>query len=375
MIITSLIYAAVSLCIIIAMIVIVFKRQYELASSAVYFMLGILFGIAGWIIGDMFQIIFSKPGNEVVVLVFSVIATISSMLAMGSTVLFARVLSARRTLNSKTVVVGSILFGATVFLTLTAGYPNTVDNFISYTVNSTDYATLDFIVTEAHFIWIICDAAMVLYAGGTLVWYLSRQYRFVEEKHKKILAFMIAGTIIAFIVSAVLYSLYAFAKIKATLHLELVSASIGAAMIGIGMIVGGKRALYGSSRVYSVHVFSKSGLSIYAGLFEGKYDVNEHLISGVATAISNFAGQLIGKDVVPREIDLGDYSLMLEEKGEYIGFIICEFPSVMIRQGLKNIMKNFDPEMSIDDISEFVDDYLPYGKPNVMDLFEDFDSQ
>ncbi len=373
MIITSLIYSAISLCIIIAMIVIVFIRQYELASSAVYFMLGILFGIAGWIIGDMLQIIFSKEGNEIVVLVFSAIATISSMLAMGSTVLFARVLSARRTLNSKTVVVGSILFGATVFLTLTAGYPNAADKFVSYTVLPYD-STLEFIKTEAHLIWVICDAAMVLFAGGSLVWYLSRQYRFVEDRHKKILAFMIAGTIIAFIVSAVLYSIFTITGIRATLHLELISASIGAAMIGIGMILGGKRALYGSSRVYSVHVFSNSGLSIYAGLFEGKYDVNEHLISGVATAISNFAGQLIGKDVVPREIDLGDYSLMLEEKGDFIGFIICEHPSVMIRQGLKNIMKNFDPNMSIEDISGFVDDFLPYGKPSVMDLFEDFDT-
>ena len=141
------------------------------------------------------------------------------------------------------------------------------------------------------------------------------------------------------------------------------------------MILGGKRALYGSSRVYSVHIFDNSGLSIFAGLFEGKYDVNEHLISGVATAISNFAGQLIGKDVVPREIDLDEYSLMLEEKDDYIGFIICEHPSVMIRQGLKNIMKNFDPTMNIDEISEFVDDFLPYGKPTVMDLFEDFDTQ
>lgn len=375
MIITSIIYAAISLCIIIAMIVIVFIKQYELASSAVYFMLGILFGIAGWIIGDMFQIIFSKPGNEKIVLVFSAIATISSMFAMGSTVLFARVLSARRTLNSKTVVIGSILFGATVFLTLTAGYPNSATKYISYSVLPYGEGGLDFIKTEANIIWVITDAAMVLFAGGTMTWYLSRQYRFVEDKHKKILAFMIAGTIIAFIVSAILYSIFAITAEAVTLHLELISASIGAAMIGIGMILGGKRALYGSSRVYSVHIFDNSGLSIFAGLFEGKYDVNEHLISGVATAISNFAGQLIGKDVVPREIDLDEYSLMLEEKDDYIGFIICEHPSVMIRQGLKNIMKNFDPTMNIDEISEFVDDFLPYGKPTVMDLFEDFDTQ
>ena len=371
----SIIYAAVSFAIIVAMIAVVIWKQFELASSSVYFMLGILIGIAGWIIGDFLQIVLSKPGNESLVLIFSQIATISSMVAMVSTVLFARVLSARETLNSKTVAIAFTLFGAVLFMTLAGGYSDTTtDKLWTYTVLPYN-SELDFVVTTASLWWTIADAAMVLFAGGTLMWYLIRQRGFVEERHRKIITFMIVGTFFAFIASAIIYALYAINPIifKTTLHLELVTAAIGASMIGIGMIWGGKQVLYGSSRVYSVHIFDTGGLSLYAGLFAAEYDVNEHLISGVATAISNFAGQLVGKDVIPYEIELGDYALMLEQKDEYIGFIICEFPSAQVRAGLKNIMKDFKPDMGNEDISAIIDGYMPYGEPKVMDIFSEFD--
>ena len=374
MIIHSLVYALVSLVIIIAMIAVVIWKQFELASSSVYFMLGILVGIAGWIIGDMMQIILSKSGLEMWVLIFSQFATISSMVAMVSTVLFARVLSARETLNSKTVAVAFTIFGAVVFMTLAGGYPLEVGKLWTYTVQPYD-TTLDFTVTTASILWMIADGGMVLFAGGTLMWYLYRQKKFVEDRHKKIINFMMIGTFIAFIASAIIYSFYAINPIvfSAVLHLELITAAIGATMIGIGMIWGGKRVLYASSRVYSVHIFDTGGLSLYAGLFAAEYDVNEHLISGVATAISNFAGQLVGKDVIPYEIELGDYALMLEQKDEYIGFTICEFPSAQVRAGLKNIMDDFDPKMNNDEISDIIDRVMPYGKPRVMDIFEDFE--
>lgn len=374
MIIHSLVYAAISLTIIIAMIIVVIWKQFELASSSVYFMLGILVGIAGWIIGDMMQIILSQPGYEPWVLVFSQFATICNMVAMISTVLFARVLSARETLNSKAVAFAFAMFGAVVLMTLAGGYPHDNNQMWTYTVLEFN-PTLDFTVTSASIIWMIADGVMVLFAGGTLMWYLFRQRRFIEDRHKKIITFMMIGTFFAFIVSAIIYAFYAIAPeiFSIILHLELITAAIGASMIGIGMIWGGKQVLYGSSRVYSVHIFDEGGLSLYAGLLgAAEYDVNEHLISGVATAISNFTSQLVGKDIVPYEIELGDYAMMLEPKGEYIGFIICEFPSAQVRAGLKNIMNDFDPKMGNDEISSLIDGYMPYGKPRVMDIFEDF---
>ncbi len=378
MIVHSIIYAVISLVIIIAMIVVVIWKQFELAFSSVYFMLGILVGIAGWIIGDMMQIILSRPSTtdifEPWVLVFSQFATICNMVAMISTILFARVLSSRETLNSKTVAFGFALFGAVVLMTLAGGYPHTGNELWTYTVLEYNPA-LDFTVTTASILWMIADGVMVLFAGGTLMWYLYRQRRFIEDRHKKIITFMMIGTFFAFIVSMIIYAFYALAPeiFSSILHLELITAAVGASMIGIGMIWGGKQVLYGSSRVYSVHIFNEGGLSLYAGLLSAaEYDVNEHLISGVATAISNFTGQLVGKDIVPYEIELGDYALMLEQKEEFIGFIICEFPSAQVRAGLKNIMNDFNPKMGNDEISEIIDGYMPYGKPRVMDIFADF---
>ncbi|MCG3224587.1 MAG: hypothetical protein H7647_08990, partial [Candidatus Heimdallarchaeota archaeon] len=310
MIIHSLVYAAISLTIIIAMIIVVIWKQFELASSSVYFMLGILVGIAGWIIGDMMQIFLSIDTGtnytyEPWVLIFSQFATICNMVAMISTVLFARVLSARETLNSKAVAIAFTLIGAVVFMTLAGGFdPENGSRLWTYTVQPYD-ASLDFIVTTASLWWTIADASMVLFAGGIMMWYLYRQRRFVEDKHKKIITFMMVGTFFAFIASAIIYSFYAINPhvFSVVLHLELITAAIGAAMIGIGMIWGGKQVLYGSSRVYSVHIFDEGGLSLYAGLLgAAEYDVNEHLISGVATAISNFTSQLVGKDIVPYEI-------------------------------------------------------------------------
>jgi hypothetical protein len=368
----SLIYSSISLLIVIAVIVIVILKQVELASSAVYFMLGLLVGITGWIIGDMLQIILSKPGNEELVLIFSQFATICNMVAMISTVLFARALSAQETFFSKSVALAFTLFGGAVFITLTGAYTSdpTSQYLKAYTVLPYN-SELDFIVTSANMWWTIVQSAMVLYAGGILVWYLIRQRKFVKEKQKKIINFMIVGALIAFVVSAVIYVFYLIDPYtyKIMLHLELISAAIGAGMIGIGMIWGGKQVLYGSSKVFSLHIFETSGLSVYAGLFEGEYDVNEHLISGIATAISNFAGQLIGEDVIPHDIELGDYSLMLEQKGDYIALIICEFPTAQVRQSLQNLMQAFDPNYSVNEISELVDEYLPYGKPEIRDLY------
>ena len=285
MIVHSIVYAVISLVIIIAMVIVVIWKQFELASLSVYFMLGILVGIAGWIIGDMMQIILSRPSAtdiyEPWVLIFSQFATICNMVAMISTVLFARVLSSRETLNSKSVAFAFALFGAVVLMTLAGGYPHNDNQLWTYTVLEYNPA-LDFTVTTASVLWMVADGVLVLFAGGYLMWYLYRQRRFVEDRHKKIITFMMVGTFLAFIVSIIIYAFYAISPqiFSAILHLELITAAVGASMIGIGMIWGGKQVLYGSSRVYSVHIFDEGGLSLYAGLLgAAEYDVNEHLIS------------------------------------------------------------------------------------------------
>ncbi len=107
----------------------------------------------------------------------------------------------------------------------------------------------------------------------------------------------------------------------------------------------------------------KHGLNLYQGFFKTTHKINEHLVSGIATAIAAFATEIIGEEVFPREIDLGEYSLILDKPGKFAGFIACKFPSSQIHQGLKRVMANYQPEMGFDEVSKIIADYLPYGLP------------
>ncbi len=345
----SLIYAIVSMVILLIILALVVWKQITLKSSAVYYLIVLIITIIGWAFGDMMQIIYSAQDSREGVLFFSRFATISSMIAMLSTVLFARVLTARRTLNSLTVAIAFLLFGAVVALTLGSGYTvlDPIDD-------------VPFYKTEADFIWVILDALMVLYAGSLFLYYLIRQQKIVDKKFKGVLKLMMVGVIIAFFVSAGLYTIYAFFFVVETLHLEMVSAAIGAFLIGIAILKGGKEALYYSSRVYSLHIFTEDGIGVYAGVFQSGYLPDEQLISGVAAAISTFAAELIGQDVFPKEVDLGNYSLMLEKKGKYLCLVSSESPTAHLRENLKRIVEDFEESMSTKEISDLVERNISY---------------
>ena len=219
-------YSIFSLIVLFVLLIMIGKRQLELRCTAVYYLLIVILSIALWVVGDLLQIIYSDLGNKSAVLIFSRFATISSMVAMVSTILFARVLTARRTLNSITVVIAFIIFGGVVALTLSSAYrviepPKDVD----------------FYKTDADIIWVILDAMMVLYAGGVFLHYLFRQRKIVQNRYIPVINIMITGVIIAFFVSAILYAIYAVGFVVPLLHLELVSASIGAMIIGIAMLL------------------------------------------------------------------------------------------------------------------------------------------
>ena len=176
---------------------------------------------------------------------------------------------------------------------------------------------------------------------------------------------MIAGVIVAFYASILVYAIrFAFEGLqKAFLHSELITTSIGTALITVGMLIGGKTALYGSSQVISINIYNDFGLNLYQGFFKTPYKLNEHLISGVATAIATFASEIVGEEVFPREVDLGEYSLILDKRGKFTGFIACKYPTSHIYLGLKHVMANYNPDMDYNEISKLIDNYLPYGLP------------
>lgn len=336
-----------SLIILTMFLIVIIIKQLELRCTAVYFLIMIIVSIIGWIVGDMLQIIFSSLENKELVLLFSRIATISSMIAMISTVLFARVLTARQTLNSTIVIIAFMLFSAVVALTLSSSY-KVID----------PPKDVEFYKTEAELLWVIFDGVLVIFAGSVFLYYLIRQRKIVQKRYLPVLTLMSVGVIIAFFVSTILYTIYAIWFIVPLLHLELVSASLGAIIIGIAMIKGGKEAIYYSSRVFSLHIFDEVGISYYASVFQAGYIVDEQLISGVASAIISFAKELIGKEVFPREIDLDDYSLLLAKKDNIIILISVEYPTAHLRQTMNNIIEKFSMDMSEEEIGNLVENYI-----------------
>ncbi|MHA1205327.1 MAG: hypothetical protein ACTSRR_01305 [Candidatus Heimdallarchaeaceae archaeon] len=129
--------------------------------------------IYNWMeVGDMLQIIFSSLENKDLVLLFSRIATISRLIAMISTVLFARVLTARQTLNSTIVIIAFMLFSAVVALTLSSSYK---------VINPPK--DVEFYKTEAELLWVIFDGGLVIFAGSVFLYYLVRQRKIVQKRY------------------------------------------------------------------------------------------------------------------------------------------------------------------------------------------------
>lgn len=350
----SITYSSISLAIILASITTIIIKQWSLKSSAVYYFLGLEVLIGIWILAGILQIIFSNPSDTRLSLIFAIIGVIANGFAMICSVLFASSLSGLIPLKQVALYVVFLLFGGVFGITLSSGV-----FYVEYN------NTLDFSGSKSNILWIICLASGVILAGTFFLWHLVRQRRIVDQKHKMSTSFMIAGVVVAFYTSILVYASRFISEgfQKAFLHSELITTSIGTALITIGMIVGGKTALYGSSRVISINIYNEHGLNLYQGFFQTTHKINEHLVSGIATAIAAFATEIIGEEVFPREIDLGEYSLILVKPGKFAGFIACKYPTSQIHQGLKRVMANYQPEMEFDEVSKIIDDYLPYGAP------------
>jgi len=350
----SITYSTISLAIMLASITIIIIKQWSLKSSAVYYFLSLEVLIAIWIICGILQVIFSNPSDTRLSLIFATIGVIANGFAMICSVLFASSLSGLIPIKQVALYVVFLLFGGVFGITLS---PSVF--YVEYN------STLDFSGSKSNILWIICLAGGVIIAGTFFLWHLVRQRSIVDKKHKMSTSFMIVGVVVAFYASILVYALRFVSEglSKAFLHSELITTSIGTALITIGMIIGGKTALYGSSQVISINIYNEHGLNLYQGFFKTIHKINEHLVSGVATAIAAFASEIIGEEVFPREIDLGEYSLILDKPGKFAGFIACKYPSNQIHQGLKRIMANYKQDMEYDEISKLIDNYLPYGLP------------
>ena len=350
----SIIYSSISLAIVIVCIIIVIVKQWSLRSAPMYYFLGLEVFIGIWILCGLLQVILSNPSDNTLSLIFIRIGVIANGLAMISTILFAHSLSKRIPLRRITFYIVFMVVGGVIAIT----FSNDVFTAV-YDVN------LEVTKSQTNLVWIICLAASVVLSGTFFLWHLIRQLSIVDDRFVLSTNFMMSGVVIAFYASIAIYALrFAIADVqKALFQAELVTTSIGSALLAVGMILGGKTALYGSSEVISINIYNEHGLNLYQGFFSTTHKMNEHLISGVATAIAAFATEIIGEEVFPREIDLGEYSLILNQQGKYAGFIACKYPTEQIHHGLKRVMENFTEEMKYEQVSKVIDKCLPYGLP------------
>ncbi len=355
----SIIYSSISLALLLVSIITLVIKQWSLKSPPVFYFLGLEGFIAIWVICGLLQVIFSNPADQTLPTIFITIGIIANGLAMISTGLFASSLSGEIPLKQTALLFIFSLIGGVIAVTLSR-------DVFKVTYDS----TLDISKSSANYVWLACLAGGVILAGSFLMWHVIRQKRIITQKHKLSINFILAGVVIAFYGSIVLYAVRYLTHVKMFLHLELVSTSIGTFLITVGMLIGGKTALYGTSRVISINIYDDTGINRFQGFFIKRHSMNQHLVAGVASAIATFASEIIGEEVFPREIDLGDYSLILVKEGKFVGFIACKYPSYQIHTGLRRIMKNYKPKMTFKEIVKLIDNFLPYGPPQADSTYE-----
>jgi len=351
----SIIYSGISLVIILTSMSIIFAKQWSLKNTAVLFFFLMELLVTLWIISDLLQIITSKPsdGPYSIPYYFAISSTITIALAMVFSGLFINSLTYQEKIKQFMVYIICAFVGGVIALTL-----STKAVYVTYDSN------LEFSKLHANIGWIVCLAGGVLLSGSLFLVHLIRQHKLIGKEYRLGTRIMIAGVIIGFYFSIIFYAMRYFKFFgKSFLHAELIAASVGLILLTIGMVTGKKTALYGSSIVISINIYNKHGLNLYQGFLSSPHYINEHLVSGVATAIAAFGSEIVGEEVFPKEIDLGDYSLILVKKSNFSGFICCKYPTIQIHRGLRNIMENFDEKMNYEEVSKLVSKFLPYGLP------------
>ncbi|MHA1867298.1 MAG: hypothetical protein ACTSXD_04475 [Candidatus Heimdallarchaeaceae archaeon] len=350
---TSLVYITSAILILLIVIFTMLKYQFQISSQAFYYFLSMLIFLITWFIADLGLIIASNSRNSNSARIFSKLGTIFSMIAMIAVVFYTQFLTSKEFFNSPHIVISSFLLGGVIALTLSPAY-----DIQEAIVDPTNI----FYIAKVNTLWFIFDTALPLYAGCLLIYYLTRQKKIVPEKHNSALNLMIIGTIISFFGTITIFLFrkvifIIFDKII-LLHVELLAVAIGAVIMLIATIKGGVKAFYYSSKIHSIHIYDNLGMDIYTATFETKRNVSTSFIPGVTSAISVFATDLIGKDVKPKEISFGEYSLMIETYGEINCFVCVEYPTINFRKGIQNLIKQIKINQSHQEISDMIEENL-----------------
>ncbi|MCG3227765.1 MAG: hypothetical protein H7645_12665 [Candidatus Heimdallarchaeota archaeon] len=343
-------------------LILVIMKQIRTSSTSVYYFISLIVFVLLWVIGDMILVYMSQINFERAALFWSKFNTISSMVAMVATILFVRTLTSRQLLNSTLVVIAFFLFGGLVGTTLSSDY--------SIVLQEVAGGKFDFFIANTGYVWIFFDGFLVIFAGSVFLGYLIRQALFLEKDHRKTLVVMIVGVIIAYFVSIIIYIIrkvvFAITNEIVMLHMELISVAVGALIMSYSIYLGGVEAFYYSSEISSIFIYNKDGYVVYSASLRKGSALEGMMIPSITRAFSSFAGELIGKEVFPKEIDLGVYSLIIEEQGNFICLISCKNPTAYVKQGIKNILTDLSPNMTEEEMTVLVEKYLVF-KSNLHD--------
>ena len=302
----------------------------------------------------MILVYVSQIYNEKAALFMSKFNTITSMVAMVATILFVRTLTSRQLLNSILVVIAFFLFGGLVGTTLSSDY--------TVILQEVTMGSFDFYIAKTSFMWLFFDGFLVIFAGSVLLGYIIKQTLFLEKDHRRTLVTMIVGVIIAYFVSIIIYvirkAIFAITDEIVMLHMELISVAIGALIMSLSIYLGSVEAFYYSSEINSLYIYNKDGYVIYSLSLQKKSSLEGMMIPSITRAFSSFTGELIGKEVFPKQIDLGVYSLIIEEYEDFICLVSCKNPTAYIKQGVKNILADLSPNMTDEEMTLLIENYL-----------------
>jgi hypothetical protein len=257
-------------------------------------------------------------------------------------------------------VVTLFLFGGVFGLTISGDY-----NVVHKLVETGNYY---FFIAETSITWVIFDTALPLFAGIYFLIYLVRQKNFAEEKHRRVLEIMTAGVIIAFFMTPLVFAarkfIYAVNGKIMLLHMEYIPLAVGALIISISIYLGGIEAFFYSTEVHAIFIFRNDGTLVYSASSKKKLTLGGHSVLGVISAFSEFAGELVGVKVYPKEIDLKENCLMIETYEKYVCFLSSSYSTFYLRQATKNLLTNLSDNQSEDEISALVEKYFAF-KPKV----------
>ena len=358
----SYIIGIVSLLILSLAVILVVEKQSRTSSRAVYYFLGLIICIMLWIICNILVVYFSQPTHlgEAQALFFSRFATIISMVGMISIILFVRMIGKKGPFTPYVLGIVFFLLGGVVGLTLSKDYVVVHQNIIS--------GNYYFFIAKTSLTWIIFDTGLSLLAGLIFLIFLIKQRNFTEQKYQRVIDIMIIGVIISFFISSLIFAirkiLYAITDEIMLLHMEYIPVAVGALIISISIYLGGIEAFFYSTEVYAIFIFKNDGTSIYTASAKRKLTIGGHSVLGVIAAFSEFAGELIGVKVYPKEIDLGDNNLMIESHEEYICFVSSRFSTSYLREAIKNLLNHLTENQNEEEISALVEQFFAF-KPRV----------